>query len=255
MMMVETKVFESEISNFRRGPRRVALALTICYFAGSIAYIYFNVRYLQLLKVLPALALILAGPLLIWSAYFLYAWLAAGFRAGRPNDVVFGIQPPRLQEDNPGDPVKRFRVAFSFAGEKRDYVARMAAVLASRFGVEKILYDEYHRSEFARDDLGLYLPNLYHEESDLVVVVICPVYEMKEWCGLEWHAIFDLLKKRKHEEVMLCRFGHASVRGLYSIAGFLELDDLTADQAAANILERLALNEDKPRGYYLSGAE
>ena len=29
---------------------------------------------------------------------------------------------------------KRFRIALSFAGEKRDFVAQVAAVLAERFG-------------------------------------------------------------------------------------------------------------------------
>ena len=50
---------------------------------------------------------------------------------------------------------KRFRIAFSFAGEKRDFVAEVAAILAERFGEDKILYDKYHEAEFARRDLGL----------------------------------------------------------------------------------------------------
>jgi hypothetical protein len=42
---------------------------------------------------------------------------------------------------------KRFRIAFSFAGEKRDYVAQVAAILARRFDEEKNLYDKYHLAE------------------------------------------------------------------------------------------------------------
>ena len=41
---------------------------------------------------------------------------------------------------------KRFRIAFSFAGEKRDYVAQVAAILAKRFGEAEILYDKYHEA-------------------------------------------------------------------------------------------------------------
>jgi hypothetical protein len=148
------------------------------------------------------------------------------------------------------DTGKRFRVAFSFAGEKRDFVAQVAAILAAHFSKAAILYDKYHEAEFARRDLGLYLPNLYHDQSDLVVVVVCQDYQQKEWCGLEWHAIFALLKRRKDSEVMLCRFDHATVPGLYDIAGFVELDDNTPDQAATLVLERLALNEGEPKDYY-----
>ncbi|MGH8586863.1 MAG: hypothetical protein ACREWE_12015 [Gammaproteobacteria bacterium] len=113
---------------------------------------------------------------------------------------------------------KRFRIAFSFAGEKRDFVAQVAAILAKRFTKEAILYDKYHEAEFARRNLGIYLPELYHEQSDLVVVVVCPDYDVKQWTGLEWTAIHDLLSKRKDDEVMLCRFDHAIVKGLYSTA-------------------------------------
>ena len=42
---------------------------------------------------------------------------------------------------------KRFRIAFSFAGEKRDYVSKVAAILANRFDEEKILYDKFHEAE------------------------------------------------------------------------------------------------------------
>ncbi|HEV7892730.1 MAG TPA: tetratricopeptide repeat protein [Pyrinomonadaceae bacterium] len=147
-------------------------------------------------------------------------------------------------------PTKRFRIAFSFAGEKRDFVAQVAAILAERFGEEHILYDKYLEAEFARARLGRYLPKLYHEESELVVVVVCGVYSHKEWCGLEWDAIFDLLKQRREDEVMLVRFDYATVEGLYSDTGFIELDDKTPEQAAKLILERLALNEGKPKNFY-----
>lgn len=45
---------------------------------------------------------------------------------------------------------KRFRIAFSFAGEKRDFVAEVAGILAKRFGEAAILYDKFHEAEFAR---------------------------------------------------------------------------------------------------------
>lgn len=150
---------------------------------------------------------------------------------------------------------KRFRIAFSFAGEKRDYVAQVADLLARRFGETAILYDKYHEAEFARARLGRYLPKLYHQDSDLVVVVvvICRDYAQKEWPGLEWDAVFDLLKKRRGDEVMLGRFNGATVEGLYSDAGFIELDDKTPEQAASFILERLAINEAEPKDHYTAG--
>ena len=149
---------------------------------------------------------------------------------------------------------KRFRIAFSFAGEKRDFVAQVAAILAKRFGEDHVLYDKYHAAEFARGDLALYLPPFYHEQSDLVVAVLCKDYETKEWPGLEWKAIYGLLKKRNEKEVMLCRFDRVEGEGLYGLAGFIDLDDQTPTAAATLILQRLALNEGNPKDYYARDA-
>ncbi len=42
---------------------------------------------------------------------------------------------------------KRFRIAFSFAGEKRGFVEKAAAILARVFKKAQVLYDKYHEAE------------------------------------------------------------------------------------------------------------
>ena len=91
---------------------------------------------------------------------------------------------------------KRFKVAFSFAGEKRDFVAQVADILAAQFGTDCILYDKYHEAEFARFDLGIRLPMLYGEQSELIVPVLCPDYDQKRWTGWEWMHIYSLLTNK-----------------------------------------------------------
>lgn len=156
-----------------------------------------------------------------------------------------------------GGRTRRFRVALSFSGEKREFVDEVARLIAGHFGEEKVLYDKFHEAEFARSDLGIYLPDLYNTGSDLVVVVVCPDYDRKPWTGLEWAAIHDLLSQRKANEVMLCRFEYATVKGLYATSGFVELDDKAPSQAVNLILQRLALNEGHSKHHYLrsDGAE
>ena len=78
---------------------------------------------------------------------------------------------------------KRFRIAFSFSGEKREFVAKVARILADRFGEASILYDKFHEAEFAIFDLGIRLSKLYGEQSDLIIPVICPIYDAKRWTG------------------------------------------------------------------------
>jgi len=147
-------------------------------------------------------------------------------------------------------PSRRFRIGFSFAGETREFVAQVARILADRFGEGKILYDKFHKAEFSKADLGVDLPKLYHDETDLVVAVFSPDYASREWCGLEWRAIFGLIKQRRTKEVMLTRFGQVEVEALFSLAGYIDLDHETPASAAEALLERLALNEGKLKDFY-----
>jgi tetratricopeptide (TPR) repeat protein len=145
---------------------------------------------------------------------------------------------------------KRFRVAFSFAGEKRDFVKQVARLLAERFGEDKILYDKFHEAEFARARLAYLLPEFYRAQSDLIVAVLCDKYEQKEWCGLEWDAIFSHIKEGHEEHVLLGRFDHVDGKGLFGLSGFIELDDMESELFATRILERLARNQGLPKDHY-----
>jgi tetratricopeptide (TPR) repeat protein len=147
---------------------------------------------------------------------------------------------------------RRFRIAFSFAGEKRDFVSDVAALLARQFDEDAILYDKYHEAEFAVFDLGIRLPKLYGEQSDLIVPVLCPDYDTKRWTGWEWVHIYGLLTREDGHRVMPCRFELANADGLSPASGFVELDDKTPEQFATLILERLALNEGLPKDHYIA---
>ena len=109
----------------------------------------------------------------------------------------------------------RFEVALSFPGEHRPRVERIARILADRLGKKKILYDRWYAAEFARPNLDVYLPKLYHEQSRLLVFFLCGEYEQKDWCGLEWRVARDLLKQRRDEQLMFLRIDGATIRGLY----------------------------------------
>src|ERR1019366_388546 len=100
---------------------------------------------------------------------------------------------------------KRFRIALSFAGEKRDFVAKVARILADRFDEKAILYDKYHEAEFARYDLGIHLPKLYRDQSDLVVAVLCKDYDVKLWTGWEGLDIHAQLHNNSRAQAILSR--------------------------------------------------
>ena len=133
----------------------------------------------------------------------------------------------------------RFQIALSFPGGYRPRIEKIASALADVVGREKVLYDKWHRAEFARPNLDVYLPKLYHEQSRLLVFFLCGEYTQKEWCGLEWRAGRDLLKKNEDHRLMFLRLDLANIPGLYSIDGYLDISSLTDDEVAREILKRL----------------
>jgi len=150
-------------------------------------------------------------------------------------------QRPRTEVGNmspSGTKGKRFAAALSFPGEKRKYVEKVAEALASALGKEKVFYDRYYEAELARPDLDIYLQKLYRDDSQLLVIFLCKEYEKKEWCGLEWRAVRDLIKRRKDEAIMPFRFDDADVPGLFSIDGYIDAAKKTPKEAAELIIER-----------------
>jgi len=134
---------------------------------------------------------------------------------------------------------KRFLVALSFPGERRNFVSQVAYCLEIEIGRERTLYDRFFEAEFARPNLDTYLQNLYHNESELVVVFLGRDYERKEWPGLEWRAVRDLLKKRKDSSIMPIRLDDGDVTGSFSIDGYVDAAGRGPDEIAGLILDRL----------------
>jgi hypothetical protein len=134
---------------------------------------------------------------------------------------------------------RKFKVALSFPGEKREYVSKIAEGLLDRLGEDSVFYDEYYKAELARPNLDTLIQKIYHENSDLIVVFICKEYEQKQWCGLEWRAIRDLIKKRLDERIMFMRFDDSEVSGSFSIDGYIDLRGQSPEEATDLICRRL----------------
>jgi len=154
-----------------------------------------------------------------------------------PNDAK------KEEDDRNGGKGKRFRVALSFSGEHREFLAEVANCLAGDLGPELIFYDKNYEAELARLNLDIYLQKIYHDDSDLIAIFLCAEYEKKDWCGLEWRAIRDLIKKRNSDAIMPFRFDSTEIPGLFSIDGYVAIGQRTPNDVASLILQRLNHNE------------
>ena len=137
---------------------------------------------------------------------------------------------------------KRFDVALSFPGERRRFIQKVAEALAQQLHQEQVFYDKWYEAELARVNLDVYLQSIYRDEAELIVVFLCAEYEQKEWCGLEWRAIRDLIKQKHDKKIMLFRFDETVIPGLFSVDGYVDVKRQTAVDVGKLIIERLYLN-------------
>jgi hypothetical protein len=147
-----------------------------------------------------------------------------------------GNQPGRVEEI-------RFKVALSFPGEQRDYVAVVAEEIKKRLGTGSVFYDKDFTAQLARPNLDTLLQKIYLNNSDLVVIFVSEEYERKQWCGIEWRAIRNIIKNKSDHALMFMRFDDTVISGLFSIDGYVELREHSAIQAARMIVERVRLND------------
>lgn len=66
-------------------------------------------------------------------------------------------------------------------------------------------------------------------------------YKTKEWTGLEWRSIRDLIKKRREDAIMTFRFDDTAIPGLFSHDGYISVDNDPPETIARLIFEKLSI--------------
>jgi len=160
-------------------------------------------------------------------------------------DEIIKILLPRfpapIPDPSPEPPAKRFAVALSFPGEHRSFVKAVSDELKQRLIGEEVFYDEDYAHELPRPDMDTYLQTIYLEQTELVVAFLCAEYAAKQWCGLEWRAVKELIKQRQTDTVMPVRFDDTHIPGLFSIDGYVNAELSNPEEIADLITRRLSL--------------
>lgn len=195
------------------------------------------------------------NPLAIWLNYLLYHVSrispgAARYRQIEPDPFSLSLLAlERLEEEQQIGKIDRstssideqhFRVAVSFPGEHRSYVVKVVNALQSKLGEDAVFYDHTYQSQLARPNLDLLLQDIYRNRTDLIVVFLCSEYQQKQWCGLEWRAIRELIKEGADTKLMFVRFDDNKVDGVFSIDGYLDARRNKPQEIACYVVDRLS---------------
>lgn len=135
----------------------------------------------------------------------------------------------------------QFDVAFSFPGEVRDLVKNVADHVEAKIGPNAYFYDNNYVSQLARPSLDLLLQDIYRNRSKLIVVFISADYERKNWCGIEFRAIRDIIAERQHDRIMFIRTDDGAVEGVFATDGYVDARRFSPETIAGFIKERADL--------------
>ena len=134
----------------------------------------------------------------------------------------------------------------TFPGEKKDYVEKIfSELLILKKSIQIFSYLHY-QAELAKPNMDVDLQNIYDQQSQLTVVFLCEKYEEKEWCGLEWRVIKNLIKKQKYDQIMPFRFDNTEIDGFFGTDGYINANKYEPKEAAELILQRFKMLKKQP---------
>jgi DNA-binding CsgD family transcriptional regulator len=131
-------------------------------------------------------------------------------------------------------------VALSFPGEVRTLVEEIADDLVRRLGQGAVFYDNYFPAQLARPSLDVLLQHIYRS-ANLVVVFLSDHYQRKNWCGVEFNAIKEIMLEHAYHRVMYIRTGEGEVQGVFKTDGYVDARRFSPAQIADFIQQRISL--------------
>jgi len=135
----------------------------------------------------------------------------------------------------------QFDVALSFPGEARGYVEQVAEHLEQLLGPDRYFYDRNYTAQLARPSLDTFLQAIYRNRSLMVVVFAGGDYQLKDWCGIEFRAVREIINAREHDRIMFVRMDDGEVEGIFRHDGYVDARHHDPAEIAGFIAERVDL--------------
>lgn len=134
-----------------------------------------------------------------------------------------------------------FDVALSFPGEARPLVEKIAIELERLIGPNSYFYDNNYVSQLARPSLDVLLQDIYRKRAKLIVVFLSADYQRKDWCGVEFRAIKEIILERDNKRIMFVKVDDGQVDGVFKTDGYVDARKFTPSDIAGFIHERADL--------------
>ena len=138
-----------------------------------------------------------------------------------------------------------FDVAFSFAGEQRDYVRSVRRALEGKD--ISVFFDEDYQVALWGKPLTEALLEIYCNRARAVVIFVSKEYVEKDWTRLEKRAALERAAREKTEFILPARFDNTNLPGLSSAVSYISLSNLTPEDFAELIIKKLGVSNTTQR--------
>lgn len=137
----------------------------------------------------------------------------------------------------PPDDAETYDVALSFAGEQREYVERVAALV--RAGGARVFYDLYETVNLWGKNLFDHLEQVYKERARYVVIFASTDYAEKAWTNHERQSAQARALELKREYILPARFDDTEIPGILRTVAYIDLRRTSPEELASLILDKI----------------
>lgn len=130
-----------------------------------------------------------------------------------------------------------FDVAFSFAGEDREYVETVASILKD-MGI-RVFYDKYESVTLWGKDLYVYLDEIYRKRAKYTVMFLSQHYADKLWTNHERKSAQARMFSEHHEYILPARFDETEIPGILPTMGYVDLRKISPSEFAQMVKKKI----------------
>lgn len=138
----------------------------------------------------------------------------------------------------------KYDITFSFAGEDREYVDKVATLLKEN-GI-KIFYDKFEEEDLWGKDLGIHFDTIYRKSAKYSIPFISKHYKEKIWTNYEIRNIISRAIENNEEYILPARFDDTEIEGIRPTLGFIDLRKISPEEFANKILKKLGKDKTIP---------
>jgi hypothetical protein len=146
-----------------------------------------------------------------------------------------------------------YDIAFSYAGEDRNYVEKVAIYLKANN--VRVFYDRFEEVNLWGKNLYTYLSGIYKDQAEFTVMFISKDYAKKLWTNHERESAQARAFKENKEYILPARFDSTEIPGVLGTTGYIDLTKYLPEEFGLLICKKINLNNSSGASNLISSNE